>query len=344
MATRSPETSHRQVQRLTPPNLSTPFPLANRKSYLINKCAIYCDSNTCPNVKLNHSQAKTKPDEWTEVVKPFPLSLSTIWWNHFHCLCLRSGGTTSTVCLLCSSTIATGTYSNWRGILQYFKKCIQHPINIYATHPPSHCARTWKVSRKYSNTSLSYSAETKCDGQTNGRTEVVKPLPLSLSTIWWNHFHYVCLLYSETTAKRKQNVTDGQRWWNHSHCLHLLSGETTSTVSVYYLVNHFQCFCLIYSETTAMGTYSKWRGIFQYFKFHKHPINVKNYTAHRHDMVHVPAKFTVMPRRVTVRKRNVTDGQTDGWTDWRTGRFNISRPGPSTWREITNISHLLRIP
>ena len=36
--------------------------------------------------------------------------------------------------------------------------------------------------------------------------------------------------------------------------------------------------------------------------------------------------------RVTVRKLNVTDGQTrqtDGV------RFNISRPGPSAWREIT---------
>ena len=38
-------------------------------------------------------------------------------------------------------------------------------------------------------------------------------------------------------------------------------------------------------------------------------------------MVHVPAKFTAMPRRVTVRKRNVTDGQTDGRTDWRAGAF-----------------------
>ena len=40
-------------------------------------------------------------------------------------------------------------------------------------------------------------------------------------------------------------------------------------------------------------------------------------------MAHIPAKFrenTSMRCRVTVRKLNVTDGQTDGW------RCNISRP------------------
>ena len=153
-------------------------------------------------MKLNHSQAKTKPDEWTdgrtEVVKPFPLSLSTIWWNHFHCLCLRSGWTTSTVCLLYSSTIATGTYSNWRGILQYFKKCIQHPINIkiYTTHPHDMVHVPGKFRE---NTAI---------------------------RLW--------------VTVRKQNVTDrrtdGQKWWNHSHCLCPLYGETTSTIFVYYIV------------------------------------------------------------------------------------------------------------
>ena len=51
-------------------------------------------------------------------------------------------------------------------------------------------------------------------------------------------------------------------------------------------------------------------------KFKQHSINIKNYTAHPHDMVHVPAKFrenTSMRFRVTVRKLNVTDGRTDGW-------------------------------
>ena len=81
----------------------------------------------------------------------------------------------------------------------------------------------------------------------------------------------------------------------------------------------------------------------------QHSINIKNYTAHPHDLVHVPAKFrenASMRFRVTVRKLNVTDGQTDGQTDGRTdrrtdrqrqtdgGRCNISRPGPSAPREI----------
>ena len=50
-------------------------------------------------------------------------------------------------------------------------------------------------------------------------------------------------------------------------------------------------------------------------KFKQHSINIKNYTAHPHDMVHVPAKFrenTSMRFWVTVRKLNVTDRQTDG--------------------------------
>ena len=49
-------------------------------------------------------------------------------------------------------------------------------------------------------------------------------------------------------------------------------------------------------------------------------INIKNYTAHPHDMVHTPAKFrenTAMRFRVTVRKINVTDRQTDRQTDGR---------------------------
>ena len=52
-------------------------------------------------------------------------------------------------------------------------------------------------------------------------------------------------------------------------------------------------------------------------KFKQHSINIKNYTAHPHDMVHIPAKFgenTSMHFLVTVRKLNVTDRQTDGQT------------------------------
>ena len=61
-------------------------------------------------------------------------------------------------------------------------------------------------------------------------------------------------------------------------------------------------------------------------KFKQHSINIKNYTAHPHDMVHVPAKFweNISVRfLVTVRKLNVTDGQTDRQTDGRTdGRMD----------------------
>ena len=63
---------------------------------------------------------------------------------------------------------------------------------------------------------------------------------------------------------------------------------------------------------------------FQYLKIHKkfkqHSINIKNYTAHSHDMVHIPAKFqenTSMRFWATVRKLNVTDRQTDRQTDGR---------------------------
>ena len=41
---------------------------------------------------------------------------------------------------------------------------------LYST-PPWLGARTWKVSRKYSNAFLSYSAKTKRDGQTDGQTD-----------------------------------------------------------------------------------------------------------------------------------------------------------------------------
>ena len=74
-------------------------------------------------------------------------------------------------------------------------------------------------------------------------------------------------------------------------------------------------------------------------KFKQHSINIKNYTAHPHDLVHVPAKFrenTAMRFWVTVRKLKVTDGQTDGQTDG--GRCNISRPGPP---EISLKIHIL---
>ena len=65
-------------------------------------------------------------------------------------------------------------------------------------------------------------------------------------------------------------------------------------------------------------------------KFKQHSINIKNYTAHPHDLVHVPAKFrenTSMRFLVTVRKLNVTDRQTDGRTDRRTDGQTDGRTG-----------------
>ena len=70
-----------------------------------------------------------------------------------------------------------------------------------------------------------------------------------------------------------------------------------------------------------------WKKKFKFFnikkihkKFKQHSINTKNYTAHPHDLVHVPAKFrenTAMRFWVTVRKLNVTDRRTDRQTDGR---------------------------
>ena len=61
-------------------------------------------------------------------------------------------------------------------------------------------------------------------------------------------------------------------------------------------------------------------------KFHQY----LNYTAHPHDMVHIPAKFREnisMRFRVTVRKQNVMERWTDRRTDrWTGGHCNISRP------------------
>ena len=69
---------------------------------------------------------------------------------------------------------------------------------------------------------------------------------------------------------------------------------------------------------------------------------MKNYTAHPHDLVHVPAKFrenTSMRFRVTVRKLNVTDRRTDG-----RGHCYISRPRPPAPREIIKKTRQLGHP
>ena len=78
------------------------------------------------------------------------------------------------------------------------------------------------------------------------------------------------------------------------------------------------------------------------------PTGDKNYTAHPHDMVHVPVKFlenTAMSFWVTVQKLNVTDRQTrqtDGWTDKR-GAFQylLSRAfvtaGDNNWKPVFHV-------
>ena len=61
-------------------------------------------------------------------------------------------------------------------------------------------------------------------------------------------------------------------------------------------------------------------------KFKQHSINIKNYTAHPHDLVHVPAKFrenTAM-RFLSYSAKTKRDGRTDRQTDG--GRWNISHP------------------
>ena len=72
---------------------------------------------------------------------------------------------------------------------------------------------------------------------------LVKPLPRSISTTWWNHRHGLYLLPGETTHTvsiyylvKPLPLSLSTIWWNHSHCLFLLSGETTPTVYFYYLV------------------------------------------------------------------------------------------------------------
>ena len=58
-------------------------------------------------------------------------------------------------------------------------------------------------------------------------------------------------------------------------------------------------------------------------KIKQHPINIKNYTAHPHDMVHVPAKFGGNTVMYSAKTKRDTDEQTDGRTDG--GHLNISR-------------------
>ena len=72
-----------------------------------------------------------------------------------------------------------------------------------------------------------------------------------------------------------------------------------------------------FRENTAMRfqvsakTFLKQYYFFLPKNFKQNRINIKNYTAHPHHLVHVPAKFrenTAMRFRVTVRKLNVKDG------------------------------------
>ena len=76
---------------------------------------------------------------------------------------------------------------------------------------------------------------------------------------------------------------------------YLLSGESTPTVSVYYIVK------------TQPKKHEVSEGTFK-----QHPINLKNFSAHPHDIVHASAKFwekyTAMHLRVSAKTKR--DGQT----------------------------------
>ena len=109
----------------------------------------------------------------------------------------------------------------------------------------------------------------RTDGRTGRQTDrlplfiyyLVKPFPLSLFTIWWNQFH---------------------------------------------------CLCLLYSETTAKGTYSKWWDIFQYFIQ-----SISKTIQHTSITWCTYLQSFEKIQQVTVQKLNVTDRQTDRWTDRR---------------------------
>ena len=127
-----------------------------------------------------------------------------------------------------------------------------------------------------------------------------------------------------------------------SNCPYLLFGETTSHLTSKWNIIFFNvensikremkknCFCKRRKhEILKKKKFILFFSIFKKFinKFKQHSINIKNYTAHPHDLVHIPAKFReniAMRFWVTVRKLNVTDRQTDRRTDG--GRCNISRP------------------
>ena len=169
-------------------------------------------------------------DGRTEVVKLLPLSLSTIWWNHLY---------------LSLSTIPS------------ISKSTQHTSMTQCMYPESF--------EKIQQYVFQLQCENKRDGQTDEWTEVVKPLPLSLSTIWWNHIHCFCRLYSETKTKWKQNMTDGR----------------TPTVSNYYLMKPIPL-SLSSRQYFILSIFKK--------KIQFIPSMTKLYST-PHDIVHVPTKF-----------------------------------------------------
>ena len=64
--------------------------------------------------------------------------------------------------------------------------------------------------------------------------------------------------------------------------------------------------------------------------FSHQPFNIDNYTAHPHDMVHVSAKF----QGNTSRNASSSSVRNEWRRTINEECFNISRPGPSVWREI----------
>ena len=94
--------------------------------------------------------------------------------------------------------------------------------------------------------------------------------------------------------------------------------------------NHFHSLCLLFNETTANWTYSKWRAIFQYLKIYKkfkqHPINKKKlYSTHT---CKVSRKYSNVCSSYSAKNETWrTYRQTHRWT----GGVSIF-PVPGLWR------------
>ena len=140
-----------------------------------------------------------------------------------------------------------------------------------------------------------------------------------LTIKWRGTFSIVFFFNVENSIKRKMRN-------NYSSKFYFFSTPPSPPPPEFCFTHNF-FFLNVGNSMKRLENMKFWRN----FKFKQHSINIKNYTAHLHHLVHVPAKFrenTAMRFWVTVRKLNVTDRRTDRQTDRQTdgGRCNISRP------------------